>query len=430
MMVERELKKVFKGCLPKEITENMIKFKKEKKYYTTDIAIVSSRILNRDVNSMALKIKKMINSDIISRIEVHDFGILHVYLSDDYLNSTVSNIIKAGKNYGKSSYGKNKKIAIRCFIRNEIDILSSRQMIYSDSLANVLEATGFDVHRECFVYDDIDKNILNNNRVFWDNIVTKNNIINYDIIDEVLVKLQKDYKCYIDGNNIFLKTTLLGDTHDRCLTLEDGSYTDYLCILCYYINVFNDKFDGIIDIWNILDKEFSKSIIIGLSIYGCDLKKYSIKFINEINIDNDIILKWNINTLRYNILGTYYNNIIDTDYQDDLLNIENVYSKMGNIIRNSKVIDDNSIMNNDLTYTITSKLIELEDILIYSGLKGKIHMIVKYIGNIVNLFDIYYNEIYNVDNKYSNREIELIKAIYVVINNSSNVLGIILRENF
>jgi arginyl-tRNA synthetase len=103
---------------------------------------------------------KVQESDIrfcISKIEVKPPGFINFYFSQAYLQSVVKKIINEGSDFGRSDYGRSKRVLIEFVSANPTGPLSvahGRQAAIGDVLANILDFSGYKVEREYYLNDE------------------------------------------------------------------------------------------------------------------------------------------------------------------------------------------------------------------------------------------------------------------------------------
>lgn len=93
----------------------------------------------------------------IGKVEAKNPGFINFFLSQDYLMRVLSDIKKSGNNYGRSRAGGGKRLQIEFVSANPtgpLTIAHGRQAAIGDSLANILEFTGYRVRREYYLNDE------------------------------------------------------------------------------------------------------------------------------------------------------------------------------------------------------------------------------------------------------------------------------------
>lgn len=115
-----------------------------------DIAREFCAIFQKAVQTTPLKGK-------IDKIEVKKPGFINFFLSRHALCDVLVQIFQEKERYGKSDFGRRKKIQIEFVSANPTGPLSvahARQAAVGDALAHILDFLGFDVTREYYVNDE------------------------------------------------------------------------------------------------------------------------------------------------------------------------------------------------------------------------------------------------------------------------------------
>lgn len=148
------------SSLNKEDYQNIvveIPAKKENGDYSTNIALTLTKKLHKSPIAIAEEIVKNTQEiDIIEEIKIAPPGFINFYLKKDYLLKQLNKILEQGKDYGRSTVGKNKKINIEFVSANPTGILHighGRGATYGDSLARIMSYSGFDVTKEYYIND-------------------------------------------------------------------------------------------------------------------------------------------------------------------------------------------------------------------------------------------------------------------------------------
>ena len=90
------------------------------------------------------------------KIEVAGPGFLNFFLSKSWFSDTVNEVIASGDSYGKTDYGKGKRILLEFVSANPtgpMHIGNARGGALGDSLASLLQYAGFYVEREFYIND-------------------------------------------------------------------------------------------------------------------------------------------------------------------------------------------------------------------------------------------------------------------------------------
>jgi len=92
----------------------------------------------------------------ISRVEVVPPGFINVLLDDGWLAQQVETILEEGERFGTVDRGQGMRMQVEYGSANPngpMHVGFGRNLVLGDSIANVLEAAGYDVYREYYVND-------------------------------------------------------------------------------------------------------------------------------------------------------------------------------------------------------------------------------------------------------------------------------------
>jgi arginyl-tRNA synthetase len=107
----------------------------------------------RIAEAIAARIPK---TDFLSKVEVAKPGFVNFTLDDQWLVRQVDEVLAAGESYGNLRLGEGQKVQVEYGSANPTGPLHvgfGRNTVIGDSLANVLEAAGYQVQREYYVND-------------------------------------------------------------------------------------------------------------------------------------------------------------------------------------------------------------------------------------------------------------------------------------
>lgn len=126
--------------------------------FSCNAALVSTKLLKQNPRNIAQMIadNAILDGTYFEKIEVAGPGFLNFYMSGEWFNETVKSVILADKDYGKTDFGKGKRILLEFVSANPtgpMHIGNARGGALGDSLASVLEYAGFYVEREFYVND-------------------------------------------------------------------------------------------------------------------------------------------------------------------------------------------------------------------------------------------------------------------------------------
>ena len=163
MSIKKELQTIIKNSLSKcnidfLDTNIIIETPKDNNNgdYSTNIAMMLTKILKKNPIEIANQIKENINSDILEKVEVAPPGFINFYLTKDRLKKEINTILKEQKDYGKSNIANNQKINIEYVSANPTGTLHighGRGATYGDNLSRIMSYCGYDVTREYYIND-------------------------------------------------------------------------------------------------------------------------------------------------------------------------------------------------------------------------------------------------------------------------------------
>jgi arginyl-tRNA synthetase len=142
-----------------EIPEIKIEHPEEKTHgdYSTNIAMIIAKQIGKNPLEIAENLKSEIlnlKSGFFDKIEIAKPGFINFFLSKDFLQKQIKEILKVGEKFGQLKIGKNIKTNVE-FISanptNQLHIGNGRGAFWGDCLANVLEKAGFKVTREYYI---------------------------------------------------------------------------------------------------------------------------------------------------------------------------------------------------------------------------------------------------------------------------------------
>jgi len=312
----RELQKIKK--LPKfAIPEIQTEHPEEKVHgdYSTNIAMVIAKKVKKspmeiaEILSEKLKVK---SEKLFEKIEVKKPAFINFFLSKEYLQEQVKEILKQGEKFGQLKTKKNIRTNIEFISANPTGLLhigNGRGAFFGDTLANLLEKAGFKVTREYYINDaeasrqiitikdtvsqvveedhsaefpttarnlpyysdylrkkisgiktpeevvsDIQKDIKdfieNELKIKFDNWISEEkDLYQKDKVDKIRIWLENKKLVYEKDGAKWLKTSKYGDVKDWVIVRKTGEPTYLLSDIAYHKDKFDRKFNKIIDIW-------------------------------------------------------------------------------------------------------------------------------------------------------------------------------------
>lgn len=272
--------------------------------FSTNAAMKIAKIVGENPQEVAKKIiNNLDKNEIIQEATVAGPGFVNFKIALPYWQEKISEIIEANEKYGTSSLGNDLKVNIEFISANPtgpLTVGNSRGGVIGDVLANILDATGWQVTREYYFNDaggQIDilgHSILKDSQAEYkgDYIDELQKVLNggdyreigkkaaqiiiseikkttqkmgveFDVwfaegkdlrkkgkIEEVMNWLKEKDLAYKKEGAVWFKSTQFGDDKDRVLIRSNGEPTYFALDCAYHKNKFIErKFDRAINIW-------------------------------------------------------------------------------------------------------------------------------------------------------------------------------------
>ena len=124
---------------------------------SSNYALSVSRYLGMPPQELAEKlVKEIVNLDGIAKVEVAGKGFINMTLEPRMWQERITDILKAGEKWGDNNQGKGYPVNVEYVSANPtgpLHVAHARGGIIGDSLANLLEKSGYKVTREYYVND-------------------------------------------------------------------------------------------------------------------------------------------------------------------------------------------------------------------------------------------------------------------------------------
>lgn len=126
--------------------------------FAANIAMVSARIFRKAPRQIAETLAKAIvlEGTSFERVEIAGAGFMNFFLSRDWFSRVVLEVEQGGGNYGRTDYGKGKKVLVEFVSANPtgpMHIGNARGGALGDGIAAVLDWAGYQADREFYVND-------------------------------------------------------------------------------------------------------------------------------------------------------------------------------------------------------------------------------------------------------------------------------------
>ena len=126
--------------------------------FSTNVAFLLAKEAKKNPRELAQQfIEKMKPlPDWIEKVEVAGPGFINFHLTPKVFFEALGDVCKQGEKFGRSSFGEGKKVILEFVSANPtgpLNIVSARAAAIGDTLANLLNAVGYNVTREFYVND-------------------------------------------------------------------------------------------------------------------------------------------------------------------------------------------------------------------------------------------------------------------------------------
>lgn len=126
--------------------------------FSANVALAGAKTFKKAPRAIAQSIVDHLDLEdtLFERAEIAGPGFLNFYLAQQYYTEIVKDVVNRGNDYGKSDYGKGKKVLVEFVSANPtgpMHIGNARGGAIGDCLSSVLEWAGYEVNREFYVND-------------------------------------------------------------------------------------------------------------------------------------------------------------------------------------------------------------------------------------------------------------------------------------
>ncbi|MBZ9578698.1 arginine--tRNA ligase [Patescibacteria group bacterium] len=290
------------------IPEIKIKYPKEKIHgdYSTNIALQIGKILKKKSMEIAKTLGsrlQVLGSRFFGKVEVAKPGFINFFLSKEYLQKELLEILQSGEKFGQLKIGKNKKVQVEFISANPtgpLTVGNARGGAFGDVLANVLQKAGFKAEKAYYIndygmqiltlghsvlkdgeakykgkyidylnekikekdpykagekaakiiIDEMIKKTADKMGIKYDEWISETGLHQSSAVEEGLELLKKKGLIYEKEGALWFKSSKFGDERDRVVVKKDGWKT-YLAgdITLHRYKFEKKKFDKVINIW-------------------------------------------------------------------------------------------------------------------------------------------------------------------------------------
>ncbi len=125
--------------------------------FASNIAMVLAKAARSKPRDLAEKLVAALPiSDVVEKVEIAGPGFINFYLSSDAYHNLIPQILSDGHGFGRSDIGAGMRVQVEFVSANPtgpLHVGHGRGAAYGAVVADLLQAVGFDVHREYYVND-------------------------------------------------------------------------------------------------------------------------------------------------------------------------------------------------------------------------------------------------------------------------------------
>ncbi|MBA3564453.1 MAG: arginine--tRNA ligase [Gammaproteobacteria bacterium] len=125
--------------------------------FATNVALRLATLIDRKPRDVAARVAELLPaSKFVGRVAVAGPGFINFFLTPAALEAGVAEVVEAGERYGESDSGTGRHILVEYVSANPtgpLHVGHGRHAAYGASVANLLRATGHQVHEEYYVND-------------------------------------------------------------------------------------------------------------------------------------------------------------------------------------------------------------------------------------------------------------------------------------
>ncbi len=333
-----------------------------------------------------------------------------------------------------------------------------------------------------FEMENLQKALLDNFRVHFDNFYSELTLHNSGKVDECVNKLKSSGKIYEKDGAVWFKSSDYGDDQDRVIKKADGANTYLTADIAYHIDKLERGFDRLINIWGADHHGYVARVRASIEALGYDPDKLEVLLGQLVNlvIDGnevrmgkrknmvtleDLIDEVGVDATRFWMSMRNIDTTLDFDIElakkntdeNPVFYVQYAHARACSILRNAveekldtetgKTIsapltaaefDDlkNNFKKEDLRLTIDTarklilKLEEFKSTIKMSAETRQVYTICRYVQELASEFHSFYNanRVISEDKALMKSRLALVISVKQVLNNALDILGVTAPE--
>ncbi len=148
------------GIIPEDqIPQPVIERARDARFgdFACNVAMVLAKVARTRPRDLAEKLVAVLpKSELVEKVEIAGPGFINFYLSPTAYHSLIPHILEQGHDFGRSLLGGGRRVQVEFVSANPtgpLHVGHGRGAAYGAVVADLLQAVGFDVHREYYVND-------------------------------------------------------------------------------------------------------------------------------------------------------------------------------------------------------------------------------------------------------------------------------------
>ncbi|MEO0258628.1 MAG: arginine--tRNA ligase [candidate division WOR-3 bacterium] len=347
--IENEIREFIQKEFKQEV-DFFLEESKDEKFgdYSTNLPFKLAKELKRNPSEIGELIANRLNSlSFIEQAKIEK-GFLNIKVSQSALADILRNIEKDPTEFGKSNFGRRKKVNLEFVSANPtgpLVVVNARAAAIGDSLKRIMNHCGYTVESEFYVNDaggqierlrksiearikeirgepcefpedgyhgeyiyDIareilkvesredpgrfavnyihrwQKSTLEKFRVEFDRFVFETEIRASHYPPKMMRILEAKGLTYQEDGATLFKSTLFGDDKDRVLIRSNGEPTYFFFDLAYHLHKIDRGYDILINIWGPDHHGYIPRMRAGLEALGFDVKNFTVLIAQQVNL--------------------------------------------------------------------------------------------------------------------------------------------------
>jgi len=297
------------GITPPESVHLERPARREHGDWSSNVALATAKAHGRVPRDLATELVAALNAKPpahVDRVEIAGAGFVNFHLRDSWLHEILTDVVTQGEDgYARPDIGGGRRVNIEFVSANPtgpIHAGGGRWAAFGDSLGNILERCGHEVHREFYLndrgvqmtlfaaslaarkagtevpedgyqgeyitewanempddadpaewgYERVKRDLAGSLRgigVEFDTWFSEQSLVESGAVEATLADLRAHGVVYDEGGAVWLRTTDYGDDKDRVLVKSDGEPAYLLPDIAYHRDKFARGFQLLIDVW-------------------------------------------------------------------------------------------------------------------------------------------------------------------------------------